>query len=372
MAMTRGSCAFIVLAALIVSPAAPAATLTGLASRGGNLIVVLEGTIADGDAAKLNALIKSANDQGHVVSAVRLNSPGGSLREAASLADAIRTARISTIVPVGSSCASACFIAFAAGIEKVVSYGGLVGVHGAADKSGKETVESGAATVSMARMVKEFGVPPGIIGKMVVTRPSEIVWLTPEDLQSMGAIMVGRPAKSSLEQQARPENPAAPPDASGGPTAKFAPDAPLGWSALYKKAFNAAERGNYTLATRIWLMLAEQGDALSQYNLGQLYYAGEGVPQNYGDAAKWFRRSAEQGIPQAQQNLGTAYALGRGVPQDFVEAYKWLNLAAARYATEKERSQTAKGRDLVASRMTTGQVAEAQRLTREWVPQPEW
>ncbi len=56
------------------------------------------------------------------------------------------------------------------------------------------------------------------------------------------------------------------------------------------------------------------------------------------------------------------YYKGEGVPQDYVEAHKWLNLAAAK------DSQHAKARDLAAAKMTREQIAEAQRLAREWKP----
>ena len=60
---------------------------------------------------------------------------------------------------------------------------------------------------------------------------------------------------------------------------------------------------------------AEQGDADAQFNLGLMYDAGEGVPQNYTEAARWFRMAAEQGFADAQLNLGYMYDTGRGVPQ---------------------------------------------------------
>jgi|SRR6516164_5748972 len=96
---------------------------------------------------------------------MRFNSLGGSLIEAAKLASIIRYAKVATVVANGAKCASACFIAFAAGTEKFVSYTASVGVHGASDNVGRE---SGDATVSMARIVRDLGVPEGIIGKMVV------------------------------------------------------------------------------------------------------------------------------------------------------------------------------------------------------------
>ena len=76
------------------------------------------------------------------------------------------------------------------------------------------------------------------------------------------------------------------------------------------------------------LVAAEQGDATAQVNLGYLYENGRGVPQDYKEAAKWYRLAAEQGDASAQNNLGYMYKNGRGVPQDYAEAVKWYRLAA--------------------------------------------
>ncbi len=119
------------------------------------------------------------------------NSPGGSVLEGVKLADVVRDEKIATSVSGTAKCASACFMVFAAGSEKYVSYTAQVGVHGASDEHGRETAQSSAATISMARIAQELGVPPSIIGKMVVTPPDEILWLTPDDLRSMGTTMVG-------------------------------------------------------------------------------------------------------------------------------------------------------------------------------------
>ncbi len=103
---------------------------------------------------------------------------------------------------------------------------------------------------------------------------------------------------------------------------------------------------------------AAQGEAMAQFALGVMYYAGRGVPQDYGLALKWYRLAAALGHANAQFNLGVMYAKGQGVPQDYVQAYKWLNLAAAAI-TEPYRDKAVKGRDLIAARMTPAQVAEA-------------
>jgi uncharacterized protein len=52
------------------------------------------------------------------------------------------------------------------------------------------------------------------------------------------------------------------------------------------------------------------------------------VPQDYGEAVKWFRKAADQGNPFAQIKLAEMYSDGRGVPQDYGEAVKWFRKAA--------------------------------------------
>ena len=73
---------------------------------------------------------------------------------------------------------------------------------------------------------------------------------------------------------------------------------------------------------------AEKGDGIAQYNLGRMYVVGDGVPQDFEEGAKWYRKAAEQGDVDAQYNLGNMYVLGDGVPQDFEEAVKWFRKAA--------------------------------------------
>jgi len=118
-----------------------------------------------------------------------------------------------------------------------------------------------------------------------------------------------------------------------------------------------------TEAVKWFRKAADQNSANAQYNLGVCYRDGQGVPKDATEAVKWFRRAAEQGLGAAQAVLGLHYALGQGVPKDRVEAYKWLNLAAAGGA-----EAGTKARDLIEPEMTPSQVAEGQRLSREFRP----
>ena len=71
---------------------------------------------------------------------------------------------------------------------------------------------------------------------------------------------------------------------------------------------------------------AEAGDVKAQFNLAAMYHFG--VPQNYVEAMKWYRKATEQGLAEAQSNLGMMYYHGEGVPKDMAEATKWYRKAA--------------------------------------------
>lgn len=181
----------------LVASAAAATELTVVDLQDDTTIIALNGDIANGNAGAVEALIKAANDGGRLISAIRLDSPGGSLTEAIQLADLIRRAKLPTIVAAGSRCASACFIVFAAGIEKFASYDAAIGVHGASDKFGHESARTEAATLAMARIAGTYGVPSRVTGQMIATSAQSISWLTPADLRAMGAIMTGRPGRAA-------------------------------------------------------------------------------------------------------------------------------------------------------------------------------
>lgn len=167
----------------------------------------------------------------------------------------------------------------------------------------------------------------------------------------------------------------------------------------FQAGMDANEREDYATALREWRPLAEQGDALAQYNLGLLYRKGRGVPQDDVQARQWYAKAAAQGQAKAQYHLGTLYfngeggpkdyqqalrwfrlaadqgeALaqtkiaimyddGQGVPHDLVQAYKWYSLAA----TNGDKPAPIL-RDLLAKQMTPAQIATAQKLASEWKP----
>ena len=175
-------------------------------------------------------------------------------------------------------------------------------------------------------------------------------------------------------------------------------------AADFQVGLEAHERGDYATALLEWLPLAEQGDVYAQYNLGVMYANGRGVTQNYTVAVQWYRLSAALGFADAQYNLGVMYAKGQGVsqdyveaanwyrraaeqndgisqstlgimytkgygvPQDFVRAHMWLSLAASNLSPGYDHDTAVRNREYATSLMTPAEIAEAQRLAREWQP----
>ena len=110
---------------------------------------------------------------------------------------------------------------------------------------------------------------------------------------------------------------------------------------------------------------AEQGEPSAQFILGVMYSNGTGVPKDAVQAVFWLRKSANQGHDAGQSGLSLMYYRGDGVPKDLVIAYMWVNLAAA------QGKETAKKvREALEKEMTPAQIAEGQRLSREWKPKP--
>ena len=96
-----------------------------------------------------------------------------------------------------------------------------------------------------------------------------------------------------------------------------------------------------------------------------MYASGRGILEDDAEAVRWYRLAADQGHGVAQGGLGFMYANGRGVPQDYVVAHMWYNLAGAQSSSD-ERDILVKAQDALGAEMTPEQIAEAQRLAREW------
>jgi hypothetical protein len=146
---------------------------------------------------------------------------------------------------------------------------------------------------------------------------------------------------------------------------------PLQASAMTVRQGAAAfSRGDFTRASSIFIPLAERGDSVAQAYLGFMFETGRGVPQNYSEAAMWYRRSAEQGNGAAQYSLGLLYDKGFGVPRDDVEAHRWLNLSTS-VASPHDREGRERIRDAIASKLSREEMALSRTRALEWMPSRE-
>ncbi len=109
---------------------------------------------------------------------------------------------------------------------------------------------------------------------------------------------------------------------------------------------------------------AAQGNAAAMSKLGNAYLTGTGVPQDYAKAASWFGRAGSAGDSWSLEKLGSLYEAGQGVAQDDVAAYQWFDVAAA-----KGDANAAALRDALAPKMTTAQIAAAQKRASDWLAQ---
>lgn len=87
---------------------------------------------------------------------------------------------------------------------------------------------------------------------------------------------------------------------------------------------DAWQRADYPTAIKIWRPLAEAGNANAQFNLGQAYRLGRGVPLDLTAAKIWFERAANSGHIDAQTTLGLLY-YQNGEQET---GLKWLKRAA--------------------------------------------
>jgi len=85
---------------------------------------------------------------------------------------------------------------------------------------------------------------------------------------------------------------------------------------------------DYEKAVYWYAKAAEQGYVYAQFNLAYFYEMGQGVPQDFEKAAYWYAKAAEQGHDGAQCTLGFFYEMGQGVPKDYEKAAYWFSKAA--------------------------------------------
>ncbi len=85
---------------------------------------------------------------------------------------------------------------------------------------------------------------------------------------------------------------------------------------------------DYREAFRWYVLAAEAGQRGAMNSLGLMYALGHGVTQDHSEAMKWWTKAADSGSIAALANIATTYYAGLGVQQSYPEAAKWFQLAA--------------------------------------------
>ncbi|MCK8788280.1 ATP-dependent Clp protease proteolytic subunit [Roseomonas sp. NAR14] len=139
-----------------------------------------------------------------------VDSPGGNLAAADRMRGLVAGLNMAVVVPTGATCASACFLLFAAAKDRLIERGARIGVHSASVSAG-ENANTMAATVLMARVAREYAIPNAIVGRMVTTDPGQMAWLTDDEIASI-------PRTEFMENHPRSAALAPPPPASSAPS----------------------------------------------------------------------------------------------------------------------------------------------------------
>lgn len=176
----------LVVTALCTQPFASHAMDFSVLQPGNPRVVISAvGQIQLGDDRKLHDFVGGLPAASSMVGIV-LNSPGGNLLEGVRLAITVASSHVNSAVV--NVCASACFLVFAAGLNKIVFDNARLGVHSASDLDGGESELSQATTTRMARLAAALNVPAPIVAKMVTTPPDQVAWLSRSELQSLPGI----------------------------------------------------------------------------------------------------------------------------------------------------------------------------------------
>lgn len=127
------------------------------------------------------------------------------------------------------------------------------------------------------------------------------------------------------------------------------------------RADQARDGGYSEQAVELYRNAAERGYAYAMFYLGEMLYLGEGTPQDYPEAAKWFQLAADRHFANAAAYLGFMNEQGLGMPSNFLFAYVWYDIAA-----RQGYLSAATNRDQLVQNLTKAQLSEARGWVTKW------
>jgi TPR repeat protein len=130
-----------------------------------------------------------------------------------------------------------------------------------------------------------------------------------------------------------------------------------------QKGLDAMHAKDFKTALQALLPLAEGGNADAMEMVGNIYYDGSGVVQDYAESLKWYKLAAQNGSSAGQWDMGSIYEYGdMGLLQDYVRAHMWYNVSAANADKSHSVVDAVKSRDDLATKMTKEEIAKAQEM----------
>ncbi len=137
-----------------------------------------------------------------------------------------------------------------------------------------------------------------------------------------------------------------------------------------KPAWDAYMLGDYVRAVPVFARLAKVGHPEAERLMGNVYYFGQGVPQDYARSLYWFEKAANQGCFGAYAAVSSLYRDGKGTSVDTGKAYMWLNIAVSRLPDSVERDAMIKERGKIEALMTPAQIEAAQKRSQSFKDKP--
>jgi len=123
---------------------------------------------------------------------------------------------------------------------------------------------------------------------------------------------------------------------------------------------------DYGKAMQLLFLAASNGDALSQLLVGKMYKSGLDTKVNVAESVKWISKSAEWGLVPAQLEYGAMLREGTGLPKNEVQAYKWFLIAAERGDAENKSKANVLLKTMQ-TLLTAEQIVTAKKEASTWL-----
>jgi TPR repeat protein len=135
---------------------------------------------------------------------------------------------------------------------------------------------------------------------------------------------------------------------------------------LYDFGFGVPK--NEKRALEWYMKAAQHGSAPAARALGDVYRRGRGVTADASQAVHWYRQAADRDDLRGQYQLAQMYFDGNDVARDYVSAYMWFDIAAGQTPLVDNQKALLELRNIAAARMAPEALAEAERRARSWKP----